>query len=76
MNRERVILNEEQIQKLITGLEDMVRDLRQKVNQLETNRDEVLDLIYSNVVSNGEVIDQLRKIEVKKLIEILERGKE
>ena len=47
-----------------------------EVIKLQKIIDEAIDLIYSNVVANGEIIDQLRKIEVKRILEILERGKE
>ena len=36
--------------------------------------EEVREYINSKVISNGEIIDQLRKIEVKKLLEILSKG--
>ena len=35
---------------------------------------EAREYIDTKVISNGEIIDQLRKIEVKKLLEILSKG--
>ena len=46
-------------------------ELQQKKQQLEERIKKALDFIDSKVISNGEIIDQLRKIEVKELIEIL-----
>lgn len=75
MNRERVILNEEQIQKLITGLEDMVRDLRQKVNQLETNRDEAIKVLLDNTLDYTDGDFESMRFQ-NDIVAILERGKE
>ena len=38
--------------------------------------EEVSEYINSKVISNGEIIDQLRKIEVKELLQILDKAKE
>ena len=38
--------------------------------------EEVREYINSKVISNGEIIDQLRKIEVKELLQILDKAKE
>ena len=35
---------------------------------------EAREYIDTKVISNGEIIDQLRKIEIKKLLEILSKG--
>lgn len=48
-----------------------IRDLENKNQLLEKRIKKALDFIDSKVISNGEVIDRLRKIEVKELIEIL-----
>ena len=37
--------------------------------------EEVREYINSKVISNGEIIDQLRKIEVKELLQILDKAK-
>ena len=37
--------------------------------------EEVREYINSKVISNGEIIDQLRKIEVKELLQILDKVK-
>lgn len=46
-------------------------ELQQEKQQLEERIKKALDFIDFKVISNGEIIDQLRKIEVKELIEIL-----
>ena len=38
--------------------------------------EELREYINSKVISNGEIIDQLRKIEVKELLQILDKVKE
>ena len=40
------------------------KELQERINK-------AIELINNNVVSNGEIIDLLRKIEVKRLLEIL-----
>ena len=47
---------------------------RDESKQLKEVIEEVREYINSKVISNGEIIDQLRKIEVKKLLEILSKG--
>ena len=37
--------------------------------------DKAIEYINSKVISNGEIIDQLRKIEVKELLQILDKVK-
>ena len=55
----------------INQLIPYVNELQQEKQQLEKRIKKALDFIDSKVISNGEIIDQLRKIEVKELIEIL-----
>ena len=38
--------------------------------------DKAIEYINSKVISNGEIIDQLRKIEVKELLQILDKTME
>ena len=38
--------------------------------------DKAIEYINPKVISNGEIIDQLRKIEVKELLQILDKAKE
>lgn len=55
-------------------LYDDIRGLRHQLQQKENIIKEVREYIENKVISNGEVIDQLRKIEVKELLEILDKG--
>lgn len=48
---------------------------RDESKQLKEVIDEVREYINSKVISNGEIIDQLRKIEVKELLQILDKSK-
>ena len=47
---------------------------RDESKQLKEVIEEVREYINSKVISNGEIIDQLRKIEVKELLQILDKG--
>ena len=49
-------------------------DMTHRNTELLEVIEEVREYINSKVISNGEIIDQLRKIEVKKLLEILSKG--
>ena len=48
---------------------------RDESKQLKEVIEEVREYINSKVISNGEIIDQLRKIEVKELLQILDKVK-
>lgn len=48
---------------------------RDESKQLKEVVEEVREYINSKVISNGEIIDQLRKIEVKELLQILDKSK-
>ena len=55
----------------------MNRDYDNLQSQLKAKEEvikEAREYIDTKVISNGEIIDQLRKIEVKKLLEILSKG--
>jgi len=47
--------------------------LREKIKLLQSIIKEVREYIESKVVSSNEVIDQLRKSEVRELLEILDK---
>ena len=53
-----------------------IKELQQENKQLKEVIEEVREYINSKVISNGEIIDQLRKIEVKELLQILDKAKE
>ena len=65
-------------------LKEQVQDLKADygtIAQIERDLykeviDEVREYINSKVISNGEIIDQLRKIEVKELLQILDKAKD
>ena len=48
---------------------------RDESKQLKEVIEEVREYINSKVISNGEIIDQLRKIEVKELLKIMQKAK-
>ena len=48
---------------------------RDESKQLKEVIEEAIEYINSKVISNGEIIDQLRKIEVKELLQILDKAK-
>ena len=52
-----------------------IRELQQENKELKDVIEEVREYINSKVISNGEIIDQLRKIEVKELLQILDKVK-
>ena len=54
---------------------DEVENLTKENKQLKEVIEEVREYINSKVISNGEIIDQLRKIEVKELLQILDKAK-
>ena len=51
-------------------------DMTHRNTELLEVIEEVREYINSKVISNGEIIDQLRKIEVKELLQILDKAKE
>lgn len=51
-----------------------VKELIDELQKKESIINEAKEYIENKVISNGEVIDQLRKIEVKELLEILDKG--
>ena len=55
---------------------DEMSNWRDESKQLKEVIEEVREYINSKVISNGEIIDQLRKIEVKELLQILDKAKE
>ena len=57
------------------NLEKYTNKLQQENKQLKEVIEEVREYINSKVISNGEIIDQLRKIEVKELLQILDKAK-
>ena len=54
---------------------DEMSNWRDESKQLKEVIEEVREYINSKVISNGEIIDQLRKIEVKELLQILDKVK-
>ena len=50
-------------------------DMTHRNTELLEVIEEVREYINSKVISNGEIIDQLRKIEVKELLQILDKVK-
>ena len=55
--------------------EEMLRTWK-KADLYKEVIEEAIEYINSKVISNGEIIDQLRKIEVKELLQILDKAKE
>ena len=55
---------------------DEVENLTKENKQLKDVIEEVREYINSKVISNGEIIDQLRKIEIKELLQILDKVKD
>ena len=55
---------------------DEMSNWRDESKQLKEVIEEVREYINSKVISNGEIIDQLRKIEVKELLQILDKAME
>ena len=54
---------------------DEMSNWRDESKQLKEVIEEVREYINSKVIANGEIIDQLRKIEVKELLQILDKVK-
>ena len=54
---------------------DEMSNWRDESKQLKEVIEEAREYINSKVISNGEIIDQLRKIEVKELLQILDKVK-
>ena len=54
---------------------DEMSNWRDESKQLKEIIEEAREYINSKVISNGEIIDQLRKIEVKDLLQILDKAK-
>ena len=55
---------------------DEMSNWRDESKQLKEVIEKVREYINSKVISNGEIIDQLRKIEVKELLQILDKAKD
>lgn len=53
----------------------LLNEKEQENKELKDVIEEVREYINSKVISNGEIIDQLRKIEVKELLQILDKAK-
>ena len=53
-----------------------IETLEQQCKKQKEVIDKAIEYINSKVISNGEIIDQLRKIEVKELLQILDKVKE
>lgn len=83
MNKEELLYNEiyertkdfgrTQFVRELMRLQRENKELQQKVNQLEINRDEAIGYIKYCQVSDKDIFPV---IEAEKMIEILERGKE
>ena len=56
------------------SLEEENKSLQSQLKEKEEVIKEAREYVDTKVISNGEIIDQLRKIEVKKLLEILSKG--
>ena len=54
---------------------DEMSNWKDESKQLKEVIDKAIEYINSKVISNGEIIDQLRKIEVKELLQILDKVK-
>ena len=52
----------------------MLGHLEQENQQLKSTLEEIREYINSKVISNGEIIDQLRKTEVKEILQIIDKG--
>ena len=52
-----------------------IETLEQQCKKQKEVIDKAIEYINSKVISNGEIIDQLRKIEVKELLQILDKVK-
>ena len=52
-----------------------IETLEQQCKKQKEVIDKAIEYINSKVISNGEIIDQLRKIEVKELLQILDKAK-
>ena len=55
---------------------DEMSNWRDESKHLREVSDKAIEYINSKVISNGEIIDQLRKIEVKELLQILDKAME
>ena len=64
-----IVLSEEETK----DVQKAIKQLQRENKQLKEVIEEVREYINSKVISNGEIIDQLRKIEVKELLEILDK---
>ena len=51
-----------------------IETLEQQCKKQKEVIDKAIEYINSKVISNGEIIDQLRKIEVKELLQILDKA--
>lgn len=53
----------------------MINMYEEKIQKKQAIIDKAIEYIENKVISNGEVIDQLRKVEVKELLDILKEAK-
>lgn len=52
----------------------MINMYEEKIQKKQAIIDKAIEYIENKVISNGEVIDQLRKVEVKELLDILKKA--
>lgn len=52
----------------------MINMYEEKIQKKQAIFDKAIDYIENKVISSGEVIDQLRKVEVKELLNILKEA--
>lgn len=52
----------------------MINMYEEKIQKKQAIIDKAIEYIENKVISNGEVIDQLRKVEVKELLDILKEA--
>ena len=86
MNKEELLYNEiyertkdfgrNQFVREIMRLQRENKELQQKVNQLETNRDEVIELVKEIKLHYQQHPTMIPSVKIDKLLSLLERGKE
>ena len=52
----------------------MINMYEEKIQKKQAIIDKAIEYIENKVIANGEVIDQLRKVEVKELLDILKEA--
>ena len=67
----KVIDERDELEQKNTELRIQVSSRETVVDELQQRINKAIEYIDTKVVSNGEIIDQLRKIEIKQLLEIL-----